>query len=324
MTVALLAVGIGASLLKGADWEEATALAIVLAAMLPARRVFYRRASMFAERLEPGWLAAILVGRGRVDLAGRFRPQARPVSEQRSCGGRSRCTTDAPGSSGRRWAPSAACWCWGWRGFCGTLPRRRRRPIRASWTTPPRSWRSGPTSHANLALLGDKSLLFSESGRGMLMYGVAGRSWVAMGDPVGPPAEQLELAWRFHELAQRHGGWTVFYEVGVAHLPLYIDLGLTLLKLGEEAFVPLAEFSLDGPDRRALRRTQRQMERDGVTFEVVPQRPCPAAAPRAPGDFGCLAPRKAHAREGLLARVLRRGLPLAIGRCRRRASMVRY
>ena len=51
VTVALLAVGIGASLLKGADWKEATALAIVLAAMLPARRVFYRRASMSAEWL---------------------------------------------------------------------------------------------------------------------------------------------------------------------------------------------------------------------------------------------------------------------------------
>jgi phosphatidylglycerol lysyltransferase len=58
--------------------------------------------------------------------------------------------------------------------------------------------------------------------------------------------------------------------VGVDHLPLYIDLGLTLLKVGEEARVPLAEFSLDGASRRGLRRTQRQMERDGVTFEVIP------------------------------------------------------
>ena len=61
----------------------------------------------------------------------------------------------------------------------------------------------------------------------------------------------------------------MFYEVATDQLPLYIDLGLTLLKLGEEARVPLANFSLDGPNRRALRRTQRQMERDGVTFEVV-------------------------------------------------------
>jgi phosphatidylglycerol lysyltransferase len=65
----------------------------------------------------------------------------------------------------------------------------------------------------------------------------------------------------------------------VAHLPLYIDLGLTLLKLGEEARVPLAGFSLEGPARRALRRTQRQMERDGVTFEVVPPERVPPLLP---------------------------------------------
>ena len=58
-----------------------------------------------------------------------------------------------------------------------------------------------------------------------------------MGDPVGPPAEQRELAWAFRELADRHGGWTVFYEVSGDHLPLYIDLGLTLLKVGEEGVV---------------------------------------------------------------------------------------
>jgi phosphatidylglycerol lysyltransferase len=67
--------------------------------------------------------------------------------------------------------------------------------------------------------------------------------------------------------------------VGVAHLPLYIDLGLTLVKLGEEARVPLAGFSLEGPSRRGLRRTQRQMERDGVGFEVVPPERVPPLLP---------------------------------------------
>jgi phosphatidylglycerol lysyltransferase len=100
---------------------------------------------------------------------------------------------------------------------------------------------------------------------------VSGRSWVALGDPVGDPADRQELAWRFRELADRHGGWTVFYEVGVAQLPLYIDLGLTLLKLGEEARVPLADFSLDGSNRKGLRRNQRTMEREGATFEIVNQ-----------------------------------------------------
>jgi len=129
---------------------------------------------------------------------------------------------------------------------------------------------SSSNSSVNVVLLGDKPLLYSASGRGVLMYGVSGRSWVALGDPIGSPADQEDVAWRFHELADRHGGWTVFYEVGVEQLPVYIDLGLTLMKLGEDARVPLGSFSLDGSNRRGLRRTQRQMERAGVAFEVVP------------------------------------------------------
>jgi phosphatidylglycerol lysyltransferase len=102
------------------------------------------------------------------------------------------------------------------------------------------------------------------------MYRVEGRAWVALGDPIGDRPEQVELAWRFRALADQHGGWAVFYEVGADSLPLYIDLGLTLLKLGERARVFLTDFSLEGPGRRSLRRTQRQMEREGVTFEVIP------------------------------------------------------
>jgi phosphatidylglycerol lysyltransferase len=52
-------------------------------------------------------------------------------------------------------------------------------------------------------------------------------------------------------------------------LPLCIDLGLTLLKLGEEAHVPLAAFSLEGGGRRGLRRTVHEVERSGTSFEIV-------------------------------------------------------
>jgi phosphatidylglycerol lysyltransferase len=99
---------------------------------------------------------------------------------------------------------------------------------------------------------------------------VAGRSWIALGDPVGLESERAELAWRFRESADRHGGWPVFYEVGANHLPIYIDLGLTLFKLGEEAVIPLAEFSLEGGTRKALRRTRKDAIKAGATFEMIP------------------------------------------------------
>jgi phosphatidylglycerol lysyltransferase len=135
------------------------------------------------------------------------------------------------------------------------------------------------TTAAYLALLGDKELLFSDRGNAFLMYGVEGRSWVALGDPIGPESEMTELVWRFRELSDRHGGWTVFYQVGQAHLPLYLDLGLTLLKLGEEARVHLETFSLEGKVRKPLRHVCNRLEKEGCRFEVAPVTMVPSLLP---------------------------------------------
>ena len=61
----------------------------------------------------------------------------------------------------------------------------------------------------------------------------------------------------------------VFYQVKPESLPLYIDLGLNLSKLGEEARVPLDAFSLEGPARADLRQAHRRANRDGAAFEIV-------------------------------------------------------
>ena len=111
------------------------------------------------------------------------------------------------------------------------------------------------------------------------MYGVSRSAWVAMGDPVGPAEETREVAWRFREFCDRHGGLTVFYEVGTANLPVYLDLGLSLLKLGEEARVPLEHFSLEGHARKGLRTAHRQAEREGCRLEIVPPRDVAAILP---------------------------------------------
>ena len=67
----------------------------------------------------------------------------------------------------------------------------------------------------------------------------------------------------------RQGGRTIFYQGDAENLPLYLDLGLTAMKLGEEAIVPLAGFSLEGSARREVRQAHRRAIRDGLTFEVL-------------------------------------------------------
>ena len=78
------------------------------------------------------------------------------------------------------------------------------------------------------------------------MYGVQGRTWVALGDPVGPDDQLGDLIRRFLERCDDFGGVPVFYEIGKAHLHLYADFGLTFVKLGEEAKVDLTTFTLEG------------------------------------------------------------------------------
>ena len=135
---------------------------------------------------------------------------------------------------------------------------------------------ASPRARAHLALVGDKALLFHEGGRAMLAYGVAARVFIAAGDPLGPDAEATELCWAFKSLADRHRAHACFYEVGPEHLPRYLDLGLTLRKVGEEAVVPLADFSLDGPERAVLRQNLRKAERETLTFEVAAKEQVPA------------------------------------------------
>jgi phosphatidylglycerol lysyltransferase len=278
LTVALLVVGMGASLLKGGDWEEATTLGVVLLALLPARRHFYRKSAIGAEPLQVGWILAIVMVVGGSIWLGFF--AHKHAQYRNELWWQFALHADAPRFLRATVGAVATLLAAGLLRLVRPAPPEMTRPAPEELERVAELVSMSPDVSPNLALLGDKALLFSQSGQGFLMYGVARRTWVALGDPVGPSADQVELTWRFRELADRHAGWTVFYEVGVGCLPLYIDLGLTLLKIGEDARVPLTDFSLDGPERRALRRTQRQMEREGVTFEVVPAAEVPPLLPR--------------------------------------------
>jgi phosphatidylglycerol lysyltransferase len=122
---------------------------------------------------------------------------------------------------------------------------------------------------AGLALLGDKRFLFSDSGESFLMFGVRGRSWIALGAPVGKRAERMDLLWRFRELADAHAARPGIYNVGPDDLPDLIEMGFQLQKIGEFAAVPLADFSVSGRRREVLRRNWRKVKEGGGAFEVI-------------------------------------------------------
>ena len=101
------------------------------------------------------------------------------------------------------------------------------------------------------------------------MFGVRGRSWIAMGAPLGLADEQHELLWRFRELADAHAARPGFYGLGPEHLPEMVEMGFHIQKAGEAAVVPLAGFSLQGRKREVLRRNWRKAGETGAEFEVI-------------------------------------------------------
>lgn len=102
------------------------------------------------------------------------------------------------------------------------------------------------------------------------MYQVQGRSWIVMGDPVGPRSEWADLLWRLRELADAAQGRVLLYQATADLLPFAIDLGLQLVKYGEEARIDLATFTLEGPAAKGLRYAERRATREGAEFAVVP------------------------------------------------------
>jgi phosphatidylglycerol lysyltransferase len=75
------------------------------------------------------------------------------------------------------------------------------------------------------------------------------------------------MAWDFRELVEEHGGWPAFYDVGSELLHEYLDMGFSLLEIGEEARVPLADFSTAALS--PLHSIVRSVEEGGYAFEVV-------------------------------------------------------
>ena len=267
LTALLLLGGVVFSLGGALDIEQAISLAVMLAALLASRRYFTRHASLFEERFTRGWLIAIaIVVISTIVLAWVWYRDIGLSSEHFFQFGHD---ADAPRSLRALTAAAAVLTVWGLsrlvRPARAAVPLASPEELERAAAIVATSRRAG----AHLALLGDKSFLFDDSGRAFLMYRVVGQSWIALGDPVGDPACAAALIERFTEMANAAGGWPAFYRTGPALLPLYLEFGLAVVKLGEVARVPLASWTLEMPERRTLRRTHRKLVRDGLTFEMI-------------------------------------------------------
>jgi phosphatidylglycerol lysyltransferase len=120
-----------------------------------------------------------------------------------------------------------------------------------------------------LALLRDKHILWNEARTAFLMYGISGKQWVVMGEPVGEPSAAEPLFWTLKEMASLRNARLSIYQVGPKLLPLMIDLGLRPFKIGEEALVDVQAFDLAGKKGYGFRQTLKRFEALEAEFTVV-------------------------------------------------------
>lgn len=270
LTVVAMAAGIVASLLKGADYEEAVLLATILLVLWRARPAFDRRAALFDTRFSPGWIAAVVTAAAASVGLGFFAFKHVEYSKDlwwqfELHGEASRMLRASVGTG-------VTLLLFAFARLIGHAPHDAEAPTDAELKTAGSIVARQPTTPAQLVFLRDKALLFDDEQTGFVMYGVQGRTWAALGDPVGPPDRFDHLIRLFLERCDDFGGIPVFYQVSSEHLHRYADVGLTFVKLGEEARVDLTAFTLDGSRRKTLRTAIHRVEREHGTFRVIP--PC--------------------------------------------------
>jgi phosphatidylglycerol lysyltransferase len=277
LAISLLTGGIIFSILKGLDYEEALILTAMLAAFIPSRKYFHRQSSLFEHRFTAGWITGITAVLILSICLGFF--SYKHVEYTHDLWWRFAFS----GEASRFLRATVGIMAM----MLFFIMARLIAPAKPKITIPHEDEMSivetivnnSPKTYACLAMLGDKSFFFSQEGNAFIMYGVEGRSWICMGDPVGKEDEYPELIWRFREAADRFHGLSVFYEVSTDQLPLYLDLGLSFFKLGEEARVNLESFSLDGGDRKDIRYLVRKLEKEGYYFQLASREELPELFP---------------------------------------------
>lgn len=268
LTTILLLVGALLSLLKGFDWEEACLMTLTASLLAVFRRSFYRPSRLTELPFSPLYLVASVCVLGASTWLLLFAYQDVPYSHQLWW----QFTLDADAPRGLRSLLGAAVLLLV---VSLTWLLRTARPVIHLPTSDEldkaaKILMASSQPDGGLALTGDKALLFHPNDDAFLMYARRGRSLVALYDPIGPTQQRAEMIWQFRDLCDLHHARPVFYQVRAENLPYYMDIGLTAIKLGEEARVDLKRFDLEakGKEMKDLRYTWNRGTRDGLSLEI--------------------------------------------------------
>ena len=128
----------------------------------------------------------------------------------------------------------------------------------------------GRDTLAYFKLRSDKQYLFSDDERAFVGYRIETGVLIISGDPVGPEDALPGLLANIASFAERRGLRLAAVGASSAARPLFEQLGLRSLYLGDEAIVDTASFSLEGRAIRKVRQSVNRLETRGYSCLVAP------------------------------------------------------
>jgi phosphatidylglycerol lysyltransferase len=268
LAVTLLVFGILFSLLKGFDYEEAIILTIVLLIFLPSRREFYRKASLLTGHLTLAWGVLVAIVIFCSVWLGFF--CYKHVDYSNKLWWRFVINGDAPRFLRATSGAVIVILIYALARLLHPV-KHTAEEYEISYTpeTIEKIIESSRRTYPKLALLGDKKFLLNEEKNTFIMYAVEGKSCIAMGDPVGPENFWEDLLWKFRRMCRRNELWPAFYEIDSSRLDLYLDMGMSILKLGEEGRINLNDFSLEGAKNKDLRYVRNKIQKQNFVFDII-------------------------------------------------------
>ncbi|MBB5807856.1 lysyl-tRNA synthetase class 2 [Saccharothrix ecbatanensis] len=125
-----------------------------------------------------------------------------------------------------------------------------------------------PDSLGYFATRRDKSVVFAPNGRAALTYRVLAGTTLASGDPIGEEEAWPQAVQAWLDEAGRYGWLPGVLGASERGAHVYAAAGFKALEIGDEAVLDVREFTLTGPERRAVRQAVSRVERAGYTSRV--------------------------------------------------------
>jgi lysyl-tRNA synthetase class 2 len=126
----------------------------------------------------------------------------------------------------------------------------------------------GNDTLAFFKLRADKQYYFSPDQRAFVGYRIENNVLLLSGDPVGPPDSIPSLLRELRGFAQARGLKLGAVGASETMCPLYEELGLKTIYLGDEAIVELEKFSLEGRAIRKVRQSVSRLSKAGYAASV--------------------------------------------------------